>query len=255
MRCERRQNRPLEDLYPIMDGDGLVMNVRENQRLLNKAVSLVLGITLAGQKELLGMWISENEGAKVWLSVCTELRNRGMNDCFIAWVDGLTGRPEAIEAVFGQTRVHLCMVHLVRHSLKYVNDTQRAEVAKDLKAIYSAATEAEAEFHLERFAEKWDKQYPAISKSWRIHWTRVIPLFAFPEEIRKVISTTNAIASVNRTVRKVTQHHRIFPSDQAVYKVLYLAIQTSTKKWTMPIHNWKAALNWLVIAFAERFPR
>jgi putative transposase len=147
------------------------------------------------------------------------------------------------------------MVHLVRNSLKYVNYKQRAEVAKDLKAIYSAATEAEAEFQLELFAEKWDKQYPAISQSWRAHWTRVIPLFAFPEEIRRVIYTTNAIESVNSTLRKVTNNHRIFPSDEAVYKVLYLAIQNITKKWTMPIHNWKAALNWFVIEFAERFPR
>src|SRR5712664_839145 len=249
------QNRPLEVLYPIMYVDCLVIKVRENQRILNKAVYLVLGVTLEGQKELLGMWISENEGAKFWLSVCTELRNRGMKDCFIACVDGLTGLPEAIEAVFGHTRVQLCMVHLVRNSLKYVNYKQRAEVAKDLKAIYSAATEAEAEFNLELFAEKWDKQYPAISKSWRGHWTRVIPLFAFPEEIRKVIYTTNAIESVNSTLRKVTHNHRIFPSDDAVYKVLYLALQNITKKWTMPIHNWKAALNWFVIEFTERFPQ
>ena len=141
----------------------------------------------------------------------------------------------------------------MRNSLKYVIYKQRAEVTKDLKAIYSAATEAEAEFQLELFAEKWDKQYPAISKSWRAHWTRVIPLFAFPEEIRRVIYTTNAIESVNSTLRKVTQNHRIFPSDEAVYKVLYLAIQNITKKWTMPIHNWKAAFNWFVVEFAERF--
>src|SRR5216684_348643 len=248
------QNRPLEALYPILYVDCLVVKVRENQRVINKAVYLALGVTMEGQKELLGMWMSENEGAKFWLSVFTELQNRGMKDCFIACVDGLTGLPEAIEAVFPQTRVQLCMVHLVRNSLKYVSYKQRAEVAKDLKAIYSAATEAEAEFNLELFAEKWDKQYPAISKSWRAHWTRVIPLFAFPEEIRKVIYTTNAIESVNSTLRKVTHNHRIFPSDEAVYKVLYLAIQNITKKWTMPIHNWKAALNWFVIEFAGRFP-
>jgi len=177
-----------------------------------------------------------------------------MKDCYIACVDGLTGFPEAIETVFPQTQVQLCLVHMVRNSLKYVNYKQRAEVAKDLKTIYSAATEAEAEFNLELFAEKWDQQYPAISKSWRTHWTRVIPLFSYPEEIRKVIYTTNAIESVNMTLRKVTRNHRIFPSDEAVYKVLYLAIQNITKKWSKPIFDWKAALNYFSIAFPERFP-
>jgi putative transposase len=169
------QNRPLETLYPILYMDCLQLKVRENQRIINKAVYLALGVTMEGHKELLGMWISESEGAKFWLSVCTELRNRGMKDCYIACVDGLTGFPEAIETVFPQTQVQLCLVHMVRNSLKYVNYKQRAEVAKDLKMIYSAATEAEAEFNLELFAEKWDQQYPAISKSWRAHWTRIIP--------------------------------------------------------------------------------
>ena len=249
------QNRPLEPLYPILYVDCLVVKVRENQRVINKAVYLALGVTMEGQKELLGMWMSENEGAKFWLSVFTELQNRGVKDCFIACVDGLTGLPEAIEAVFPQTRVQLCMVHLVRNSLKYVSYKQRKAVATDLKAIYSAATEAEAEFNLELFAEKWDRQYPTISKSWRAQWARVIPLFAFPEDIRKVISTTNAIESVNMTLRKVTRNHRIFPSDEAVYKVLYLAIQNIAKKWTMPLHDWKPALNRFAIEFAGRFPQ
>jgi len=195
------QNRPLESLYPIMYMDCLVVKVKENQRLLNKAVYLALGIALDGQKELLGMWISEHEGARFWLSVCTELRNRGMQDCFIACVDGLTGLPEAIEAVFPQTQVQLCMVHMVRNSLKYVHYKQRKEVAADLRSIYSAATSDDAEYQLELFAEKWDKLYPAISKIWHAHWARVIPLFAFPEDIRKVIYTTNAIESVNMTLR------------------------------------------------------
>jgi putative transposase len=249
------QNRPLETLYPILYMDCLQLKVRENQRIISKAVYLALGVTMEGHKELLGMWISESEGAKFWLSVCTELRNRGMKDCYIACVDGLTGFPEAIETVFPQTQVQLCLVHMVRNSLKYVNYKQRAEVAKDLKTIYSAATEAEAEFNLELFAEKWDQQYPTIGKSWRAHWTRIIPLFSYPEEIRKVIYTTNAIESVNMTLRKVTRNHRIFPSDDAVYKVLYLAIQNITKKWSKPIFDWKAALNYFSIAFAERFPQ
>lgn len=248
------QNRPLESLYPIVYMDCLVVKVKENQRLINKAVYLALGVTMEGQKELLGMWLSENEGAKFWLAVCTELSNRGMKDCFIACVDGLTGLPEAIETVFPHTQVQLCMVHMVRNSLKYVNYKLRKEVARDLKTIYSAATADEAEFQLEIFAEKWDKHYPAISKAWHAHWDRVVPLFAFPEMIRRVIYTTNAIESVNSTLRKVTQAHRIFPSDDAVYKVLYLAVQTVTKHWTVPISNWKAALNWFALAFSERMP-
>ncbi len=249
------QARPLEPVYPIVYVDCLVVNVRENQRVLNKALYLVLAVNLNGQKELLGMWIAQSEGAKFWLSVLTELQNRGVKDVFIACVDGLTGLPEAIEAVFPQTRVQLCMVHLMRNSLRYVSYKHMKAVATDLKAIYSAATEAEAEFNLELFAEKWDALYPSISKSWRAHWTRVIPLFAFPEDIRKVIYTTNAIESVNMTLRKVTRNHRIFPSDEAVYKVVYLAICNIAKKWTMPIHNWKPALNRFAVEFAERFPR
>ncbi len=246
------RNRPLERLYPILYMDCLVVKVKENQRVINKAVYLALGVTLEGHKELLGMWVSENEGAKFWLAVCTELSNRGMKDCFIACVDGLTGLPEAIETVFPQTQVQLCMVHLVRNSLKYVNFKQRKEVAKDLKAIYSALTAEDAEYQLEVFAEKWDRQYPAISRAWRAHWDRVIPLFAFPEMIRRAIYTTNAIESVNSTLRKVTQAHKLFPSDEAVYKVLYLAVQSVTKHWTAPIKEWKAALNWFALAFAER---
>jgi putative transposase len=248
------QNRPLEALYPILYVDCLVVKVRENQRVKNLAVYLVLGVTMEGQKELLGMWMSEHEGAKFWLTVFTELHNRGMKDCFIACVDGLTGLPEAIETVFPHTRVQLCMVHLVRNSLKYVSYKHRKAVATDLKAIYGAATEAEAEFNLELFAEKWDQQYPTISKSWRTQWARVIPLFAFSEDIRKVIYTTNAIESVNMTLRKVTRNHRIFPSDEAVYKVLYLAMRNIAKRWTMPLRDWKPALNRFAIEFSGRFP-
>jgi putative transposase len=218
------QNRPLESVYPIVYVDCLVVHVRENQRVLNKALYLVLAVDLNGQKDLLGMWIAQTEGAKFWLSVLTELQNRGVKDIFIACVDGLNGLPEAIETVYPQTRVQLCMVHLMRNSLRYVSYKHMKAVATDLKAIYSASTEAEAEFNLELFAEKWDALYPSISKSWRAHWARVIPLFAFPEDIRKVIYTTNAIESVNMTLRKVTRNHRIFPSDEAVYKVVYLAM-------------------------------
>jgi putative transposase len=249
------QTRSLSPVYPIVYVDCLVVNVRENQRVINKALSLVLALDLDGQKELLGMWMAQSEGAKFWLAVLTELQNRGVKDIFIACVDGLTGLPEAIESVFPQTRVQLCMVHLVRNSLRYVSHKHMKEVAADLKAIYSASTESEAEFNLELFAEKWDGLYPSISRSWRTHWVRVIPLFAFSEDIRKVIYTTNAIESLNMTLRKVTRNHRIFPSDEAVYKVVYLAIRNIAKKWTMPIHDWKPALNRLAVEFAERFPR
>lgn len=248
------QSRPLEPVYPILYVDCLVVNVRENQRVINKALYLALAVNLEGHKELLGMWLAQNEGAKFWLAVLTELQNRGVKDVFIACVDGLTGLPEAIEAVYPQTRVQLCMVHLVRNSLRYVSHKDMKAVAADLKAIYSASTETEAEFNLELFAEKWDGLYPSISKSWRTHWSRVIPLFAFSEDIRKVIYTTNAIESVNMTLRKVTRNHRIFPSDDAVYKVVYLAMRNIAKKWTMPIRDWKPALNRFSVEFVERFP-
>jgi putative transposase len=249
------QNRPLDQVYPIVYVDCLVVKVRENQRVINKAIYLALGVDMTGQKELLGMWIAQNEGAKFWLSVFTELQNRGVKDIFIACVDGLTGLPEAIETLYPQTRVQLCMVHLVRNSLKYVSYKHRKEVAADLKLIYSGSTEAEALVYLELFAEKWDRQYPTISKMWHAHWSHVIPLFAFPEDIRRVIYTTNAIESVNMTLRKVTRNHRIFPSDEAVFKVIYLAMQNIAKKWTMPIRNWTPALNCFAIEFAGRIPQ
>jgi putative transposase len=249
------QTRPLDAVYPIVYVDCLVVKVRENQRVLNKALYLALGVDMEGQKEWLGMWMSQSEGAKFWLAVFTELQNRGVKDIFIACMDGLTGLPEAVETLYPQTRVQLCMVHMVRNSLKYVSDKHRKEVAADLKLVYGAATEAEAQVYLDLFAEKWDRLYSSISKLWRTHWSRVIPLFAFPEDIRKVIYTTNAIESVNMSLRKVTRNHRIFPSDEAAFKVVYLAIQNIAKKWTMPIHNWKPALNCFAIEFAGRVPQ
>jgi putative transposase len=249
------QTRPLESVYPIVYLDCLVVKVKENQRVSNKAIYLALGVTLSGNKELLGMWLSQSEGAKFWLAVLTELQNRGVKDIFIACVDGLTGFPEAIESAFPQTRVQLCMVHMVRNSLRYVSHKHMQEVATDLKAIYSSATQEEAELNLELFAEKWDGLYPSISKSWHTQWARVIPLFALPADIRRVIYTTNAIESLNMTLRKVTTNHRIFPSDEAVYKVIYLAMRNISKKWTMPIRDWKPALNRFAVEFAERFPK
>ncbi len=247
------QNRPLQAVYPIVYVDCLVVKVRENQRIINRALYLALGVDMEGQKELLGMWLGHNEGATFWLSVFTELQNRGLKDIFIACVDGLAGLPEAIETLYPRTHVQLCMVHLVRNSLKYVSYKHRKEVAADLKLIYSAATESEAQVYLDLFAEKWDRQYASISKLWRTHWSHVIPLFAFPEDIRRVIYTTNAIESVNMSLRKVTRNHRVFPSEEAVYKVICLAMQNIARKWTMPIRNWVPALNCFTIAFGERF--
>ena len=234
------QNRSLDAVYPIVFLDALMVKVRHEGRVINKAVHLALGVNLEGKKELLGIWMTTNESSKFWLSVVTELHNRGVKDIFIACVDGLTGFPEAIEAVFPQTRVQLCIVHLLRNSLSYVSYKDRKAVAADLKLVYAAATESEAEQALVDFAERWDKQYPTISKSWLNHWQRVIPFFAFPADIRKAIYTTNAIESMNMTLRKVLRNHRSFPTDESVMKVIFLAIQNISKKWTMPVRDWSA---------------
>jgi len=249
------QNRTLDAIYPIVYLDALVVKVRHEGRVINKAIHLALGVTLNGQKELLGLWMTQNESSKFWLSVLTELQNRGVkDDIFIACVDGLTGFPEAIETVFPRTKVQLCIVHLVRNSLNYVSYKDRKELAADLKKVYGAATETAAEQALVEFGDKWDKQYPTISKSWLNHWQRVIPFFAFPQDIRKAIYTTNIIESMNMTLRKVLRNHRSFPNDESAMKVIYLAIGNISKKWTMPIRDWKAALNRFAIEFDGRFP-
>ena len=248
------QTRTLDAVYPIVWVDALVVKVRENNRVINKAVHLALGVNLEGHKELLGIWITQNEGAKFWLSVFTELQNRGLKDIFIACIDGLTGLAEAVETVYPKTRVQLCMVHKVRSSLRYVAHKHRKEVCADLKLIYSASTEVEAEFNLEVFAEKWDARYPTISKAWREQWAHIIPMFNFPLEIRRVIYTTNAIESMNMTLRKVTRNHRIFPHDEAVLKVVFLAVANIAKRWTMPIKDWRPALNRFAIEFEGRLP-
>ena len=249
------QNRPLEALYPILYLDALIVKSREDGSVRNRAVYVALGVTLSGHKEVLGLWIAPSEGAKFWLSVLTELKNRGLQDCFIACVDGLTGFPEAIETVFPQTQVQLCLVHKVRNSLAYVSHKDRRAVARDLKAIYTAPTLAGAEQALEAFAEAWDERYPAISSSWLAHWERLIPLFEYPPEIRRVIYTTNAIESLNRSLRRVLKTRGAFPNDEAIRKVLYLALNNLSKKWTMPLANWNVALNQFAILFAERMPK
>ena len=248
------QNRILDEIYPIVFLDALVVKVRHEGRVINKAVHLALGVNLEGKKELLGIWMTTNESSKFWLTVMTELQNRGVKDIFIACCDGLTGFPEAIETVFPQTRVQLCIVHMIRNSLRYVSCKDRKAVAADLKRIYGANTESEAEQALVEFGEIWDKQYPTISKSWLNHWQQVIPFFAFPHDIRKAIYTTNAIESMNMTLRKVLKNHRSFPTDESVMKVIFLALNNISKKWTMPIRNWKGALNRFAIEFEGRFP-
>ena len=209
---------------------------------------------MEGHKELLGLWIAQSEGAKFWLQVMTELRNRGVQDIFIACVDELKGFPEAIETVYPHTEVQLCILHMVRSSLKYVGWKERKAVAQDLKSIYSAATVEQAELALLTFEEKWDKSYPTISRTWHSNWEHIIPFFAYPAEIRKVIYTTNAIESLNRSLMKVLKHRGAFPDDASMLKVMYLALQNIAKKWTMPIKDWKAALNHFVILFGERVP-
>ena len=248
------QNRQLDAVYPIMYLDAIQFKVRDNGQVKNKAIYLAIGVTVEGYKEVLGLWIAQTEGAKFWLQVVTELKNRGVADIFIACVDGLKGFPEAIESVFPQTEVQLCIVHLVRHSLNFVGWKQRKEVAADLKLIYRAATEAEAEQRLTEFSLKWDAKFPMIAKSWRSNWTRVMPLFAHPPAIRKVIYTTNAIESLNMSLRKVTKARGSFPNDEAVSKLLYLALRNIAKKWTMPIFGWKAALNRFAIIYENRLP-
>lgn len=246
------QSRPLDALYPIVYLDCIVLKIRHNKRVVNKSLYLALAINLAGQKELLGLWLAETEGAKFWLSVLTELKTRGVQDILIACVDGLKGFPDAIQVEYPHAKVQLCIVHMVRNSLKYVSWKDYKAVTADLKRIYQSATEAEARQELERFAATWEAQYPKIAQSWRDHWDNLITLFEYPPEIRKAIYTTNAIESLNSVIRKATQRRKLFPSDDSAMKVVFLAIQNAAKKWTMPIHNWKAALNRFIIEFGER---
>jgi transposase-like protein len=246
------QSRPLDAVYPIVYMDCIVLKIRQDKRVINKAIYLALGINVEGHKELLGMWMSENEGAKFWLSVLTDLQNRGVKHVLIACVDGLKGFPEAINATFPETKVQLCIVHMVRHSLKFVPWKDYKEVTTDLKRIYQSVTEEEAVLELDRFAEKWDEKYPQISKSWRANWPNLITLFDYPQDIRKVIYTTNAIESLNSVIRKSVKTRKVFPNDNAAMKVIYLAVEAASKKWTMPIRNWKPALNRFIIEFEEQ---
>lgn len=230
------------------------IKTRQDRVTQNQAVYLALGINLKGEKEFLGFWVAQNEGAKFWLSVLSEIKNRGVQDILIACVDGLKGFPDAIENEFPKTQVQVCVVHQIRNSLNLVTWSDRKEVAQDLKNVYTAATVDIARSHLDDFAQKWDSNYPMISKSWLANWERLSPFFDYPPEIRKVIYTTNAIESLNRSLRKIIKNRGAFPNEEAVKKLLYLALQNIAKKWTMPIHNWQAALNRFAIIFDGRVP-
>jgi putative transposase len=246
------QGRPLDPLYPILYLDCIHVKVRDAGAVRTKAVYLAIGVNMDGHKEVLGLWIAQTEGAKFWLQVVTELKNRGVQDIFIACVDGLKGFPEAIETVYPKACVQLCIVHMVRNSLNFVSWKARKEVAADLKLIYTSATVELGEQRLTEFEEKWDGQYQSIGLSWRRNWARVIPFFDYPAEIRKVIYTTNAIESINMSLRKVIKTRASFPTDEAVSKLFYLALNNISKKWTMPIRDWKAALNRFSIQFEDR---
>jgi transposase-like protein len=246
------QSRPLEPVYPIIYLDCLVVKIRQDKQVINKSVYLALGVNLEGHKELLGMWISENEGAKFWLNVLTELQNRGLNDVLIACVDGLKGFPEAINAVYPKAQIQLCIVHMVRNSMKYVPWKDYKAIAHDLKLIYQSVTEEEALRALDDFSERWDDKYPQISRSWHAHWENLNTLFIYPQDIRKAIYTTNAIESLNSVIRKAIKKRKLFPTDDSAKKVIYLAIENAAKKWTMPIRNWKTALNRFMIEFEDR---
>jgi putative transposase len=249
------RQRRLEAVWPIVYLDGLVVHVRgEGGRVSPHTMHVAIGVNLLGKKELLGLWLGEAEGAKFWLGCLTDLKNRGLNDIFIVCVDGLTGFADAIRVAYPQAKVQLCIVHLVRAALKYVTATDSQPVAADLKKIYQSATVAEAEQELEKFAAVWGAKYPTIVKQWRLKWTDIITLFDFPPPIRKAIYTTNAIESVNSVIRKFTRNRKQYPNAESALKLVYLAIHEASKRWTMPIRGWKAALNHFAIVFENRLP-
>jgi len=248
------QSRPLDEVYPVLYLDATIVKVRSEGRVINKSAYLAIGIKIDGLKDVLGIWLEQSEGAKFWLKIMTELKNRGVRDIFIACVDGLKGFPEAIEATFPQAEVQLCIVHMIRGSLRFVSWKDRKAVVGDLKTIYQAATEEQAQANLENLAQKWDDRYPTISRSWRANWQRIIPFFAYPEEIRRIIYTTNAIESLNNTLKKTIKNRASFPNDEAAIKLLYLSLKNIQKKWTMPARNWGKALNQFAILYSDRMP-
>jgi transposase-like protein len=248
------RSRPLEAFYPVIFFDALRVNIRDEGHVRKKALYLALAIRLDGQKEILGMWIEQNEGSKFWMGILNELKNRGLKDTLIAAVDGLTGFPDAINAVFPETEVQLCIVHMVRNSVRYISYKDRKAVTSDLKEIYLAPCADAALSALDHFSEKWDKKYPVISKSWRVRWNEVIPFMKFYPEIRRAIYTTNAIESVNYNLQRNLKTRQSFPNDEAAMKLVFLILRRVSKKWTMPIRNWGEALNQFAVIYGDRVP-
>jgi transposase-like protein len=249
------KTRMLDAVWPIVYFDGIVVHVRgASGRVSPHTMYVALGVNLEGHKELLGLWLGESEGAKFWLSCLTDLKNRGLHDIFVACVDGLTGFPDAIRAVFPQSKVQLCIVHLVRAALRYVSTDDSRPVAQDLKKIYQAATVEEAELALDELDQAWGGRYPTIVKQWRLKWHDIITLFDYPPAIRKAIYTTNAIESVNSVIRKFTRNRKQYPNEGSAIKLVFMAINEASKKWTKPIHHWKQALNHFAILFEDRLP-
>ena len=250
------RTRPLDPVWPIVYFDGIVVHVRGSSgRVAQHTVYVALGVNLEGRKELLGLWLGENEGAKFWLACLTDMHNRGLKDIFVACIDGLAGFPDAIRAAYPQATVQLCLVHLVRAALRYVSSADSPAVVADLKKIYQAATVVEAEQALESFAQAWDAKYPTISKQWRAKWADIITLFDYPPAIRRAIYTTNAIESVNSVIRKFTRNRKIYPNEESALKIVYMAIREASRKGTLPIKHWKQALNHFAILFENRLPQ
>lgn len=252
---EAWQTRPVDAMYLVLYIDAMFFKVRDNGHIQNKAIYLVVGINIEGKKEVLGLWIAATEGAKFWLLVLNELKQRGLQDALIVCGDGLKGLPEAINAALPHAQVQLCIVHMIRNSLKFVPWKDRKTVAADLKNIYTAINEQEAYKALIAFREKWDRRYPMIGESWERNWSNIIPFLGYPPEIRKVIYTTNTIESINRGVRKITKNRSVFPDDKSAIKLVYLALKNLSRKWTMPLHHWFEAITQFRIIFGERLEK
>ena len=249
------QSRPLSRIYPIIFFDAIHYKVREGSKVVTKAAYTCLGINIEGYKEILGAWIGESEGAKLWLQVFTELKNRGVEDILIACMDGLKGLPEALKSVFPDTEVQLCIIHMIRNSIKYVPSKHVKEFLKDLKEIYQAPTEAKGESSLLALDEKWGRKYALSVKPWMTHWENLKTFFQFPDEARRLVYTTNAVESLHRQFRKVTKNKSVFPTDEALLKMLYLASDGVQKKWTLPVRGWKEAISYFGIAYEDRISK
>jgi len=248
------QARPLDKVYPIIYLDAIHFKVRKDNKIVNKAAYTVLGINMSGIKEILGIWIGQNESASFWLSVCNDLKNRGVQDILIACKDGLAGFSDAIQTVFPQTDIQLCVIHQIRNSMKYISYKDVKAVMKDLKQVYQALTLEEAELAFEGFKEKWGKKYPIIIKTWEENWLELTTYFSYTEEIRRLIYTTNIVEGYHRQLRKVTKTKNAYPSDEALRKIIYLATMDVSKKWTKPIRNWSSCISQLVLHFEDRVP-